>query len=70
MAVRGKLRFGRSFVATLEEKVGNVAVYGEAKCALGVEFGVIPLEVYSRKKILSMLLNPSSEWAARVMSLA
>ena len=32
----------------LEEQVGNVAVHGEATCALGVEFSVIPLEVYAR----------------------
>ena len=33
----------------LEEQIGNVAVYGEVTCALGVEFGVIPLEVYASK---------------------
>ena len=38
----------------LEEQVGNVAVHGEATCELGVEFGVIPLEVYARK------LSPSN----------
>ena len=47
MVVQGKLRFGRSFVAILEEQVGNVAVHGEATYALGVEFGVIPPEVYA-----------------------
>ena len=41
--------FGGSFVAILEEQVGNVAVHGETTCALGVEFGVITLEVYARK---------------------
>ena len=46
--VRGKLRFGEIFVAILEEHIGNVAVHGEAKCALGVEFGIISLEVYAR----------------------
>ena len=46
MAVRGKLRFGKSFVGTLEEQVGNVALHGETTCALGVDFCVIPLEVY------------------------
>ena len=34
-------------MAILEEQVSNVAVHGEAKCALGVEFGVIPLEIYA-----------------------
>ena len=48
VAVLGKFRFGGRFVAILEEKVGNVAFLGEATCALGVEFGVIPLEVYAR----------------------
>ena len=48
VAVWGNLRFGGSFVAILEEQVGNVAVHGEATCDLGVEFGVIPLEVYAR----------------------
>ena len=38
-------------MAILEEQVGNVAVHGEATCALGVEFGVIPFEVYARKTI-------------------
>ena len=52
MAVRGKLIFGGSFVAILEEQVGNVAVHGEATCSLGVEFGVIPLEVYARNVYL------------------
>ena len=46
VAVQGKLRFGGSFVAILEEQVVNVDVHGEATCALGVEFGVILLEVY------------------------
>ena len=50
MAVRGKLRFYGSFVAILEEQVGNLAVHGEATCALGVYFCVIPLEVYDSKK--------------------
>ena len=45
----GKLRFGGSFVAILEEQVGNVDVHGEATCALGVEFGEISLEVYAIK---------------------
>ena len=49
--VRGKLRFDGSFVAILKEQVGTVAVHGEATCALGVDFFVIPLEVYARKKI-------------------
>ena len=49
MAVRGKLQFLRSFVAILEEQVGNVAVHGEVTCPLGVDFCVIPLEVYARK---------------------
>ena len=31
----------------LGEQVGNVAVQGEATCALGVEFGVVPLELYT-----------------------
>ena len=48
VAVRGKLRFGRSIVAILEDQVNNVAVHGEATCELGVEFGVITLEVYAR----------------------
>ena len=48
--MRGKLRFIGSFVAILEEQVGNVAVHGEATCAFGVEFGVISLEVYASKK--------------------
>ena len=43
------MRFGGSFVAILEEQVGNVAVHGEATCALRVDFCVIPLEVYARK---------------------
>ena len=34
-------------MAILEEQVGNVAVYGEATCALGADFCVIPLEVYA-----------------------
>ena len=34
-------------MAILEEQVGNVAVHGEATCALEVEFGVIPLKVYA-----------------------
>ena len=49
VAVRGKLIFGGIFVAILEEQVENVAVHGEASCALGVDFCVIPLEVYARK---------------------
>ena len=40
--------FGGIFVAILKEQVGNVVVHGEATCALGEEFGVIPLEVYAR----------------------
>ena len=48
VAVRVKLRFGGSFVAILEDQVGNVVDHGEVTCALGVEFGVIPLEVYAR----------------------
>ena len=35
-------------MAILEDQVGNVAVHGEATCAFGVEFVVIPLEVYAR----------------------
>ena len=35
-------------MAILEEQVGNVAIHGEATCALGVYFGVILLEVYTR----------------------
>ena len=31
----------------LEEQVGNVSLHGEATCALGVDFCVIPLEVYA-----------------------
>ena len=34
-------------MAIPEEQVGNVAVRGEATCALGVDFCVIPLEVYA-----------------------
>ena len=34
-------------MAILEEQVINVAVRGEATCALGVEFCVILLEVYA-----------------------
>ena len=34
-------------MAIIEEQVGNVAVHGEATCALGVGFCVIPLEVYA-----------------------
>ena len=49
VAVRGKLKFGGIFVAMLEEQVGNVAVHGEVTCPLGVDFCVIPLEVYARK---------------------
>ena len=40
-------------MAILEEQVGNVAVHGEATCALGVDFCVITLEVYARKFFLS-----------------
>ena len=36
-------------MAILEEQFGNVDVHGEATCASGVEFGVIPLEVYAIK---------------------
>ena len=36
-------------MAILEDQVVNLAVHGEATCAVGVEFGVIPLEVYARK---------------------
>ena len=50
VAVQGKLRFFGSFVAILEEQVGNVAVHGEATCVLGVGFCVIPLEVYAKTK--------------------
>ena len=53
VAVRGKLRFGGSFVALIEEQFGNVAIHGEATCALGVEFGIIPLEVYAKTFYLS-----------------
>ena len=49
VAVRVKLRFGGSFEAILEGQVGNVALHGEATCALGVDFCVIPLEVYAGK---------------------
>ena len=43
----GKVEVWRELVAILEEQVGNVAIHGEATCALGVEFGVIPIEVYA-----------------------
>ena len=36
-------------MAILEDQFGNVAVHGEATCASGVDFGVIPLEVYAIK---------------------
>ena len=35
-------------MAILEEQVGNLAVRGEVTCALGGDFGIIPLEVYAR----------------------
>ena len=35
-------------MAILEEQVGYAAVHGDATCMLGVEFVVIPLEVYAR----------------------
>ena len=41
------MMFGGSFVPILEDQVGNVAHHGEATCALGVDFCVIPLEVYA-----------------------
>ena len=41
----------------LEELIGNVAVHGEVTCALGVEFGVIPLEVYAGKNFLFEVLR-------------
>ena len=36
-------------MAIVEEQVGNVAVHGEATCVLGLESGVILLEVYASK---------------------
>ena len=47
VAVRGKLRFGGSYVAIIEDQVGSVAIHGEATCAFGLEFDVIPPEVYA-----------------------
>ena len=34
-------------MAILEDQVGNAALHGEATCALGVDFCVIPPEFYA-----------------------
>ena len=44
-------------MSILEEQVGNVALHGQATCALGVNFCVIPLEVYAKKIPVDFLFD-------------